>query len=63
MIPLGLASGASAADAGIHKKILNSYQNTTTVDEMEDIPKTVKSVDSGFLLKAGSETVQKKVKK
>ena len=40
LIPLGLT--ASAADAGIHKKILGSGLNTTLTisnDEMEDIVK------------------------
>ena len=52
LIPLGLTAAASAADAGIHKKILGSGNNTTTLiisnDEMEEIVKIVKSVeDSG----------------
>ena len=40
LIPLGLPASASAADAGIHKKILGSgHQNTTLIisnEEMED---------------------------
>ena len=39
LIPLGLTAVASAADAGIHKKILGSGHNTTLIisnDEMED---------------------------
>ena len=47
-IPLGLTAAASAADAGIHKKILGSGHNTATLiisnDEMEDILKIVKSL-------------------
>ena len=76
LIPLGLTVAASAADAGIHKKILgsgrrNSYSlalhNTTTLimsnNKMEDIIKIVKSFeDSGFLLKGVTETVQDAVK-
>ena len=31
LIPLGSASAASAADAGIHKKILGSGQNATLI--------------------------------
>ena len=63
LIPLGLTAAASAADAGIHKKILGSGHNNTTLiisnDEMEDIIKIVKSLeDSGLLLKGVSETVQ-----
>ena len=40
LIPLGLTLAASAADAGIHKKILGSGHNTALVisnDEMEYI--------------------------
>ena len=40
LIPLGLTAAASAADAGIHKKILGSDHNTTLIisnDEMDDI--------------------------
>ena len=48
LIPLGLTAGASAADAGIHKKILGSGHNNTTLiisnDEMGDILKIVKSL-------------------
>ena len=70
LIPLGLTAAASAADAGIHKKILGSghNNNTTTLiisnDEIEDIIKIVKSLeDSGLLLKGVTETVQNEVKK
>ena len=64
LIPLGLTAAASAADAGIHKKILGSgHNNNTTLiisnDEMDDILKIVKSLqDSGVLLKGVSETIQ-----
>ena len=66
LIPLGLTAVASAADAGIHKKILGSG-NTTTLkisnDEMEDIIRIVKYLeDSGLLLEAVTETVQNEVK-
>ena len=40
LIPLGLTAVASAADAGILKKILGSGHNTTLIisnDEMKDI--------------------------
>ena len=60
LIPLGLTATASAADAGIHKKILGSRTTTLTIsnDEMEDIMKLVKSLkDSGLLLKGVSETI------
>ena len=68
LIPLGLTAAASAADAGIHKKILGSgHNNNTTLiipnDEMDDILKIVKSLeDSGLLLKGVSETIQHEAK-
>ena len=75
LIPLVLTAAASAANAGIHKKILRSgynrpsssaLHNTTLIisnNEMEDIMKTVKSLeDSGLLLKGVTETVQNEVK-
>ena len=40
LILLGLTAAASVADAGIHKKILGSGNNTTLIisnDEMKDI--------------------------
>ena len=66
LIPLGLTAAASAADAGIHKKVLGSGDNTTLIisnDEMEDIIRIVKSLeDSGLLIKGVTETVQNEVK-
>ena len=68
LIPLGLTAAASAADAGIHKKILGSGYNNNTIliisnDEMDDILKIVKSLeDSGLLLKGVSETIQHEAK-
>ena len=75
LIPLGLTTAASAADAGIHKKILGSghpldlappHNNTTLIisnDEMDDILKIVKSLEnSGVLLKGVSETIQHEAK-
>ena len=63
---LGLTGAASAADAGIHKKILRSGHNTILIisnDKMEDILKIVRSLeDSGFLLKAVSEKIQNEAK-
>ena len=54
LLPLGLTIAASAADVGIHKKILGSDHNTTLLlsnDEIEDIFKMVRSLeDSGLLL-------------
>ena len=66
LIPLELTAAASAADAGIHKKILGSGQNTTLImsnDEMKDILNTVKSLeDSGLLLKGVRETIKNEAK-
>ena len=68
LIPLGLT--ASAADAGIHKKILGSDNNRHSFsaphmtliisnDEINDIIKIVKYLEeSGLLLKGVTETVQ-----
>ena len=69
LIPLGLTAAASAADAGIHKKILgcgSDHNNTILIisnDKMDDIIKIVKSLeDSGVLLKGVSETIQNEAK-
>ena len=65
LIPLGLIAAASAADAGIHKKILGSGNTTLIIsnNEMKDLIKIVKFLeDPGLLLKGVTETVQDKVK-
>ena len=75
LIPLGLIAAASAADAGIHKKILGPghpldlappHNNTILIisnDEIDDILKIVKSLeDCGLLLKGVSETIQHEAK-
>ena len=66
LIPLGLTAAASAADAGIHKKILGSGNNTTLIilnKDMDDLLKIVKSFeDSGLLLKGITESVQNEIK-
>ena len=65
-IPLALTAAASAADAGIHKKVLGSGNTTTLIisnDEINVIIRIVKSLeDSGLLLKEVTETVQNEVK-
>ena len=68
LIPLGFTAAASAADAGIHRKILGlgkhkQNNNRTTLiisnDETKDIIKIVKSIeDSGLLSEGVSETIQ-----
>ena len=67
LVALGLAAAASAADAGINKKILGSGHNNTisiiSNDEMEDILKIVRWLeDSGLLLKGVSETIRNDAK-
>ena len=65
LIPLGLTTAASAADAGIHKKILGS--GTTTLinsnEEMNDVMKIVQALeDSNILLKGVTKTIKNKIK-
>ena len=66
LIPLGLTAAASAADAGIHKKILGSGNTTILIisnKDIEDLIKIVKSLeDSGLLLKGVTESIQNEVK-
>ena len=76
LIPLGLTTPASAADTGIHKKILGSrkhpsdpasHNNTVIIisnDEMKDIIEIVRSLeDSELLFKGFSEAIQNEAKK
>ena len=66
LIPLELTAAASAADAGVHKKILGSVHNTTFIisnDEMKDILKIVKSLEDSGLLLGVSETSTNEAKK
>ena len=66
LIPLGLTAAASAADAGIHKKILGSGNNTTLIISNKDMDRLIKIVksleDSGLLLKGITESVQNEIK-
>ena len=67
LVPLGLTAAASAADAGIHKKILGSGHNNTTLiisnNEMDDILKIIKSLEEfRVLLRGVSETTQSEAK-
>ena len=65
LIPLGLTAAASAADAGIHKRILGSGNTTRIISnyEMEDIIKIVQSLEnSGLLLKGVSKAIQNEAK-
>ena len=68
LIPLGLTTAASAADAGIHEKILGLSHNnnialTISNDETNDFIKIIKSLEYSVLsLKGVTETVQNEVK-
>ena len=65
LIPLGLTAAASAADAGMHKKILGSGNTTLIIsnEEMNDVIKIVQALeDSNILLKGVTQTVKMKQK-
>ena len=76
LIPLGLTAAASAADAGIHKKVLGSgrhhsssplHDNNTILiisnDGMKDIIKVVKYLEnSSLLFKGVSKRIQNEAK-
>ena len=65
LIPLALTAAASAADAGIHKKILGSGNTTLIIsnEEMNDIVKIVQALeDSNILLKGVTKTIEKETK-
>ena len=53
LIPLELTAAASAADAGIHKKILGSGNTTLIIsnEEMNDIIKIVQALEDSNILK------------
>ena len=64
LIPLGLTA-ASATDAAIHKKMLGSGFTTLIIsnEEINDIIKTLKSLEeSGLLIKGISETIKNEAK-
>ena len=65
LIPLGLTAEASAADAGIHKKILGSGTIALVIsnEEMNDIMKIVQTLeDSNILLKRVTKTIKNEKK-
>ena len=65
LIPLVLTAAASAADAGIHKKILGSGNTTLIIsnEEMDDVIKIAQAPeDSNILLKGVTETVKNETK-
>ena len=65
LIPLGLTAAASAADVGIHKKILGSGNTTLIIsnEEMNDIIKIAQALeDSNILLKGVTKTIENETK-
>ena len=66
MVMLGLTAAASATDAAVNKKILESGNYTTLIisnDDIQDLLKIVKSLeDSGILLNGITKTVKDEVK-
>ena len=68
MIPIGLITAASAADAAIQNRIYGSghpsvlaQQATVLNEEMKDFMKIVKSLEeSGLLMKGATETIELK---
>ena len=61
LVPLRLTTAASAADAGIHKKILGSGNTTLIIsnEEINDIIKIVQALeDSNVLLKGVTKTIK-----
>ena len=65
LVPLGFTTAASAADAGIHKKILESGTTTLIIsnEEINDIMKIVQALeDSHILLKGATNKLKMKQK-
>ena len=65
LIILGLTAAASAADAGIHKKILGSGNITLIIsnEEMNDIMKIIQALeDSNILFKGLTKTIKNETK-
>ena len=70
LIPLGLSTGMSVADAAIQKKIYESGHSSGTTNKnftcnnnfkwgMEDIMKIIKSLEeSGLLIKGNTKTIR-----
>ena len=65
LIPLQLSAPASATNAAIHKKMTGSGRTTLIIsnEEMNDIMKTVKSLEKyGLLIKDVSQTIKNEAK-
>ena len=65
LIPLGLTAAASAADAGIQKKIYGSGTTTLVIsnEEMNDIMKIVQALEHSSILLKGVKQLKMKQKK
>ena len=64
MIQLGLLAGVSQADAAIQKKLYGSESTALiiSIEQIEDIMKIVKLLESGLLIKRISETIKQRRK-
>ena len=65
LIPLWLTAAVSAIDAAIHKKMFGSGNMTLIIsnEEMNDVMKSIKSLEeSGLLIKGVSETIKTEAK-
>ena len=65
LIPLGLTAAASAIDAAIRKKILESSMTTLIIsnEEIDDIMKSIKSLEeSGLWSKGVTKTIENEAK-
>ena len=65
LIHLGLTAAASAADEGIHKKILGSGTTTLiiSIEQINDIMKIVQTLeDSNILIKGVTKTIKNETK-
>ena len=66
LLPLGLSTGTSVADAAIQNKLYGSGTTVLIISnkEMEDIMKIVKSLEeSGLLIPGVSETIKNEARK
>ena len=53
LIPLGLTAAASAADAGLHRKISGSVHNTTLIISNDEMNNFLKSLAKSILILLG----------
>ena len=64
LIPLGLTAAASAADSGVHKKILGSGNITLIIsnEEINYIIKIAQALEDSVLLKGVTNTIENETK-